>query len=54
MTLVRLLNEHGFKKEWQAMRAKLNVATFTSLPETRGHEFYKLAVAAAEKAGLRV
>jgi hypothetical protein len=54
LTLVRTIYNAGHKKEVKELQTTFGVAKFSDVPVGRGHEFFKLVMALAEKTGLNV
>jgi hypothetical protein len=54
LTLVRAVYNAGHKKEVKELQTTFGVAKFSDVPVGRGHEFFKLVMALAEKTGLNV
>lgn len=54
LTLVRAVYNAGHKKEVKELQAAFGVAKFADVPVDRGHDFYKLVLALAEKTGVSV
>jgi hypothetical protein len=54
LTLVRAVYNGGHKREVKELQQKFAVAKFADVPAVRGHEFFKLVTALAEKTGISV